>query len=189
MLKKELRSEYLEKRSSLDNDTVRELHENIVDRFAELRLPAIHYLLSYYPVTTQNEFDVTACEEVVRAKNPSLKVAWPKIGVDLATMEARLVERERMFVKNRFNILEPLDGEFIEPVRIDLIFVPLIAVDKRGFRVGYGKGYYDRFLQLCRPDAMKIGFSYFEPVDSVEDIHQFDVPLTLCISPSRVYEF
>jgi 5-formyltetrahydrofolate cyclo-ligase len=67
--------------------------------------------------------------------------------------------------------------------------VPLLAYDLKGNRVGYGKGYYDRFLAECRPDALKIGFSYFEPEEQINDTEDFDIPLNYCVTPHRCYEF
>ena len=70
-----------------------------------------------------------------------------------------------------------------------MVFVPMVAFDMKGYRVGYGKGFYDRYLPRCRPDVIKIGFSFFDPVDNIKDIADFDVPLNFCITPSRIYEF
>jgi 5-formyltetrahydrofolate cyclo-ligase len=67
--------------------------------------------------------------------------------------------------------------------------VPLVIVDSGGNRIGYGKGFYDRYLSSCRTETVKIGFSFFEPVGLIKDINQFDVPLNLCITPLRIYEF
>ena len=74
-------------------------------------------------------------------------------------------------------------------VRINMIFVPLLSFDKNGYRVGYGKGFYDRYLSQCRGDCLKIGFSYFEPLDAIDDTNEFDVPLNLCVTPTTVYVF
>jgi 5-formyltetrahydrofolate cyclo-ligase len=73
--------------------------------------------------------------------------------------------------------------------QIDAILIPLVAFDKEGNRVGYGKGFYDRFLAACRPEALKIGISFFPPVDKIEDLHFFDKKLDLCITPDLVYAF
>ena len=104
-------------------------------------------------------------------------------------MEAVLVEKDGLFIKNRFNILEPIGGATVQPKQLDLIFVPLLAFDVRGYRVGYGKGYYDRYLTQCRTDAIKVGFSFFDAIEYIEDIDEFDVPLNFCITPHRIYEF
>jgi 5-formyltetrahydrofolate cyclo-ligase len=104
-------------------------------------------------------------------------------------MEAIPVTKNTTFTKNRFNIFEPDGNEVIDPQLIDAVFVPLLAFDSRGYRVGYGKGYYDRYLAGCAQDVVKLGFSYFEAIDMIEDINEFDVPLNYCITPMRVYEF
>ena len=64
-----------------------------------------------------------------------------------------------------------------------------VAFDEKGFRIGYGKGFYDKYLADCSIDCLKVGFCYFEPVDSIEDSKEFDVPLNLCITPQNVYVF
>ena len=80
-------------------------------------------------------------------------------------------------------------GEITEPDEIDLVLVPLLAFDQEGYRVGYGKGYYDKFLSQCREDVIKIGLSFFEPVDAISDINQFDMSLNYCVTPQQVYDF
>jgi 5-formyltetrahydrofolate cyclo-ligase len=75
------------------------------------------------------------------------------------------------------------------PADIDMILVPLLAFDKKGYRVGYGKGFYDKYLADCRKNCIKAGFSYFDPVDEIADKGDFDVPLDLCITPQSVYVF
>lgn len=44
-------------------------------------------------------------------------------------------------------------------------------------------------MSLCREDCLKIGLSFFEPVDEIEDIHEFDVKLDYCITPEKIWEF
>jgi 5-formyltetrahydrofolate cyclo-ligase len=116
-------------------------------------------------------------------------VAWPKIVFKGSILEAHTVGESKLFIKNKFNILEPLDGDVIPPELLDIVFVPLLAFDRNGYRVGYGRGFYDRYLPACKPEVLKIGFSFFEAVDKVEDINEFDVPLNLCITPTCIYEF
>ena len=84
---------------------------------------------------------------------------------------------------------EPMDGVVTDAGIIDLVFVPLLIVDKLGYRIGYGKGFYDKYLPHCRPDCLKVGFCYFEPIEEIEGTHEFDVPLNLCITPNKFYVF
>ncbi len=88
---------------------------------------------------------------------------------------------------NDYGIEEPSGGNKVMENEIDLILVPLLAFDKYGFRVGYGKGYYDKFLFQCRKDSIKIGLSYFDPVDEIEDINSFDIPLNYCVTPRKLF--
>ncbi|MDH3493028.1 MAG: 5-formyltetrahydrofolate cyclo-ligase, partial [Acidobacteriota bacterium] len=72
---------------------------------------------------------------------------------------------------------------------LDFVLVPLLCFDRRGHRVGYGGGYYDRFLAKVRPDCLKIGLSFFGPVDEIEDVHEGDIRLDYCVMPERIYDF
>ena len=92
-------------------------------------------------------------------------------------------------IQNDYGIDEPKEGTEVSEEEIDVILVPLLAFDKRGYRVGFGKGYYDRFLPRCRSNVIKIGLSFFEPIDEINDISGFDIPLNFCITPQKNFEF
>lgn len=90
---------------------------------------------------------------------------------------------------SNWGIPEPVNAKSINDKEIDVVFVPLLAFDKKGFRVGYGKGYYDNFLANCKPEVIKIGLSFFENDEIIEDIHNADIKLDYCISPTKTYNF
>ncbi|MET0300517.1 MAG: 5-formyltetrahydrofolate cyclo-ligase [Flavitalea sp.] len=189
MVKSLVRSEYLQKRLDLSTEVIAAYTASIKSRFESMELPQIEVLLSYYPLVSRKEFDVAVCDQVVLERSSRSKVAWPKTEFDSSTMEAHLLEEHGLFAKNKFNILEPIGNNTVPPELVDLVFVPLLACNQQGYRVGYGKGFYDRYLKRCRPEILKIGFCYFEPLELIEDINEFDVPLTHCITPTRLYEF
>lgn len=189
MLKKAIRDVYLKKRLQFDDQEMREKTAGILSQFSKLPLPKVKHLLSYYPISERKEFNVLEAADVVASRFPDVQISWPRIDITNKTMEAILVRPEGLYAKNIYNILEPIHGDRVEPEQIDLVFVPLITFNEKGFRIGYGKGFYDRYLVRCRPTVLKIGFSFFEPVSSIRDINHFDVPLSLCITPSRIYEF
>lgn len=91
--------------------------------------------------------------------------------------------------ENKWGIPEPQGGIRVEEQEIDLVFVPLLVIDRQGQRVGYGKGYYDRFLAKCRPDTLKVGISLFDPVDEISDASPTDIPLNACITPQGTFWF
>jgi 5-formyltetrahydrofolate cyclo-ligase len=92
-------------------------------------------------------------------------------------------------IKNEYNIPEPVDGIEVPSIKIEVVFVPLLAFDKKGHRVGYGKGFYDKFLSECKPGTVKIGLSCFEAEEFIEDIFEGDVLLDYCVTPNKVYLF
>ena len=70
-----------------------------------------------------------------------------------------------------------------------MIFIPLVAYDLIGNRVGYGKGYYDRFLKSLNSNTLKIGLSLFEPVEEIIDINNYDISMDICVTPNSIYDF
>ena len=100
-----------------------------------------------------------------------------------------LINKQTTFVENRFKILEPDSTKEILPSEIDVVFIPLLCFDKHGNRVGYGGGYYDRFLTKTSRSCLKIGLSFFEPVDFIEGISMNDIPLDMCVTPEKLYNF
>jgi 5-formyltetrahydrofolate cyclo-ligase len=146
-------------------------------------------LLSYWPIKGKIEINTHLMADYLAFRLPQLQLAFPVIDPFTHQLKAVLVNEETDYQQNDYGIAEPVNGIYISPAEIDIVFVPLLAFDKKGYRVGYGKGYYDRFLSSCRKDVVKVGFSYFEPVDHIEDINEFDVPLSLCITPNKLYEF
>ena len=91
--------------------------------------------------------------------------------------------------KNSYNVPEPVDGLEVPDAKIDVVFVPLLAYDKQGNRVGYGKGFYDNFLSKCKPETIKIGLSFFPPEERIDDVSTNDVKLDFCVTPEGIFEF
>lgn len=90
---------------------------------------------------------------------------------------------------NEWGIPEPLDGIEIPSKKIEVVFIPLLAFDKKGHRIGYGKGFYDRFLDSCQPETLKIGLSFFEAEEGLIEYNEHDIPLDFCVTPEKVYTF
>lgn len=189
MTKAELRKAYKEKRNRLSAQEVEKFTDLILIHFQQIRLPFIAYLHTYIASEKLGEADTSALTRYLQFKNPGLKILVPRIDIASGNMQHLHFHDEVELIHNAFGIAEPAAGETFEPNEIDLVLVPLLAFDKRGYRVGYGKGYYDKFLSQCRDDVIKIGLSFFEPEEQIDDINQFDISLNYCVTPQRVFKF
>jgi 5-formyltetrahydrofolate cyclo-ligase len=90
---------------------------------------------------------------------------------------------------NAFGIPEPvIQNETSDPVDFYAVFIPLLVSDKSGNRLGYGKGFYDRFLAQCPPSVLKIGLSFFEPIERIP-FETHDIALTHLVTPNHLYKF
>lgn len=152
-------------------------------------LPFITFLLSYWPLESSNEPNTHLFTDYLEFCNPELIVCYPKTDLSAKDMQAVQTNDDTRFRKNQYGIYEPEEGVTVKPGGIDIVFVPLLAFDKNGYRVGYGKGFYDRYLTQCRQDCIRIGFSYFSPLEQIADRNEFDVPLNFCVTPGCVYAF
>lgn len=190
MTKQELRKIYKEKRLALKEHERMKLDDLLLIQLQKLPLGYdIDYLLSYWPLLHHAEPDSHLFTRYLQHAIPALHTCYPKSDFDTGEMTAVLVNDETSFEENSYYIPEPINGQEVLPTDLDLVLVPLLAFDKAGYRVGYGKGFYDRFLQQCKEDVVTIGFSFFEAVSEINDTHQFDVPLSFCITPHTIYEF
>jgi 5-formyltetrahydrofolate cyclo-ligase len=113
--------------------------------------------------------------------------AFPRVTSEVAgTMEMVF---SNQFATSKWGIPEPLKGRIVEPAELDVVLIPLLAFDLNGHRVGYGKGFYDRYLASCRPDCLKIGISFFEATAPIDDVESHDIALDIAICPTQVYDF
>ena len=189
MEKEEARKQYREKRKALSDIEREKLDDLMLIQFQTVQLPFIYHLLSYWPIEENNEPDTHLFNEYIEFKNPAVKILYPRSDFGKNELEAIEVNADTGFQKNVHNIHEPVDGIITDAGVIDMVFVPLLIFDAQGYRIGYGKGFYDKYLQRCRTDCLKIGFCYFDHIAKIEDTHDFDVPLNLCITPRKVYVF
>jgi 5-formyltetrahydrofolate cyclo-ligase len=98
-------------------------------------------------------------------------------------------EKTSQLEVNSFGIPEPKYGDVIQDVLLDFVFVPLLAINNSGHRVGYGKGFYDKLLSKCKPNCLFIGLNIFDEFIIIDDINPMDVPLHYCITPNGFYDF
>jgi 5-formyltetrahydrofolate cyclo-ligase len=189
MDKKAVRNYYLQLRQNLSEAEWAQGSQRMCDLFfIHVDLSFVRTLHIYLPLRKKSEPDTWLIIDRLKREFPHIQLAVPKIDAVTNTMKSFLFEGVHQLKQNWWGIDEPQSGSEIAPGEMDLIIVPLLAFDKAGHRVGYGKGFYDKFLSQCRSDSKKVGLSFFGPVDKLSS-EAFDVPLDISITPTAVYSF
>ncbi|MFL5810506.1 MAG: 5-formyltetrahydrofolate cyclo-ligase [Flavisolibacter sp.] len=189
MQKKEARKIYNKKREEISYTDRLKWDDLVLINFQSIDIPFLDVVFSFYPMEERNEVNVFTITDYLHFRNPNLQICYPKMDTKEPNMEAVPCHADSIFEANEMGILEPTETAVVDPQEIDLVIVPMLICDVNGNRIGYGKGYYDRFLSRCRPDCIKVGVCYFEPVDRIDDADEFDVPLDFCITPGKAYVF
>ncbi|MDT0606512.1 5-formyltetrahydrofolate cyclo-ligase [Croceitalea rosinachiae] len=186
MLKKELRLHYKSKRALLNSDTIANQSLEISNRMLSLPIWNFSFYHTFLSIKENQEVDSSPLITILQGKDKNIVV--PKT-ISANRLENYLLTDSTLLKPNKLNIPEPVDGIKIEDNKIDVVFIPLLAYDKNGNRVGYGKGYYDSFLAKCRKDVTRVGLSFFEPEEEIKDVGEHDIPLDYCVAPDNIYKF
>ena len=185
MIKAELRKLYLEKRKTLSNDEVLILSkknlENFILQFNLIESQSVHVFL---PIKKFNEIETKFLIEYFWKRKVNVFV--PKIFKN-KIISVKLTP-ETVLKENSWGILEPISNEN-ECSNFDFVITPLLYCDKKGNRIGYGKGFYDEFFRTINADAKKIGVNYFPPIESIDDVSDFDVKLDYLVTPVETLSF
>ncbi len=187
MTKKELRSLFKQKRveiSPAELDNKSEMICNCLFSKFQLSNKTISLFL---PIDHQKEINTYSILE--KGLSLDVKIALPKTISQSDNLKHYLYDSMAQLALNSYGIPEPTDGILVKPNQFDYVLVPLLAVDKSGFRIGYGKGYYDRFLKKCSSNCIFIGLHLFEEFSEIDDLNKYDIPLDYCITPTQIIHF
>lgn len=132
----------------------------------------------YMPI--QNEADTAAILEDIFKRGK--RAAVPVIEND--NMYAAYITGNTSFRAGKFNISEPEDIKYAEKPEIDLIAVPGIAFDRRGGRIGFGKGFYDRFLKGT--NAQKAALCYDFQITETAFSDNYDIPMDYIVTETGI---
>lgn len=186
MTKAELRKVFIAKRNQLSQADYDRLNHDLLEQFKQLDLSGINCIHLFLPIHKRKEPDTFLMLNWLIAKHPHIQRIVPKANFADSTMQHYIHDEQLQMGINAFGIPEPIAGNTIDPQEIDMVLVPLLAFDKQGYRVGYGKGFYDRFMAQCKPGTRFVGLSFFEPVDAISDVNPFDQKVQECILPDRL---
>jgi 5-formyltetrahydrofolate cyclo-ligase len=187
MLKSDARKELLAKRKNLTASDCLKWDDLLLIQFQKLDFSNVQTVANFYPLENHNEPNSLLFAKYLKTMVPGIQIVYPVVDAATATISFYKETEEIRF--NNWGIAEPISTEKLEPHSIDAVIVPLIGFDLKGHRIGYGKGFYDKYFENYPKHRSRIGVSYFEPISNIEDTHEFDVPLTHCITPWNSYEF
>ena len=190
MLKADIRRKFLARRRALPEDEVTRrsdrLRKLLIQQFPTDTWQWLHVFL---PILHQKEPDTWVIISEFLHDDSTVQLAVPVMQADGHTLRHYHLAPDTQLVDNRWGIPEPVGATEVQPAQLDAVLVPLLAFDKAGHRVGYGKGFYDHFLGQCRPDALRIGLSLEPPVPHIDDAWPGDERLHACITPEKVWRF
>lgn len=189
MEKEQLRRLFKQRRLELSDEQVKQLDGQVLAGLQELDYTRISFLHVYLAIRRFKEFDLKDFIVWIRETHPLVRIVVSQTDFDTGMLRHFVMDEHTIIVENRWGIPEPAnEHELIEisPEQLDAVLVPLLAYDRYGNRLGYGKGFYDRFLRECRDDILKIGISYFDPLDEPIPADEWDMPLDKVVCPNGI---
>ena len=187
MKKSELRPKYKALRKQLSETEIEEMSLAIANKLLTLPIWEKTYFHIFLPIIEHQEVNTEFILHLLSGKDKEIIIS--KSDFETRNMTHFLLTDNTKIKKNEYNIPEPVDGIEVPSDKIEVVFIPLLAFDKKGHRAGYGKGFYDKFLNECKPETIKIGLSFFDAEELIEDVFEGDVQLDYCVTPERIYQF
>lgn len=187
MTKADIRKQYKLLRKALSQDQVEDFSLKIANQLLSLAIWNHEFYHIFLSIIEHKEVNTDYILNILSGKDKHIVIS--KSDFSTREMSHVLLTDSTRIKKNEWNIPEPIGGIPIATDQIEVVFIPLLAYDKTGQRVGYGKGFYDTFLSKCHPKTLKIGLSFYEEIEEISDVNQFDVTLDYCVTPDKIYDF
>ncbi|GAB5558326.1 MAG: 5-formyltetrahydrofolate cyclo-ligase [Schleiferiaceae bacterium] len=190
MTKKELRKYYLEKRQHIPSSAQKEGIFNRNQRFLFFlnSMPRVKHLFVFYSYRSEP----STHELIVDLLSKGYTVSVPRMmkkGTN-TTMEVVPIQSLSELTGVYQSIPQPLDYHpKAKPDTIDLVIVPSLAIDSKGYRLGYGGGFYDRLLSEIRKDALTIAWQYEDFCNGTVIVEDHDLPVQFACTEQSWHEF
>lgn len=186
MTKKEARIWFMELRKSLTDIEYKNLNDSLLHQFTLHNSWKNKNIATFLSIEDKLELAIDPINQMLLKEN---NLYASVANFQDTSMEFYALNEQTIIKTSAFGIPEPQNGETIAAEKIDIVLTPLLGLDEKGYRVGYGKGFYDRFSERTHPDTLFIGVSLFEPISSIIDINEWDKKLNACITPTKYYSF
>ncbi|HFK5511356.1 TPA: 5-formyltetrahydrofolate cyclo-ligase [Elizabethkingia anophelis] len=184
-LKSELRKKYLKERKAMSSEDVAFLSEKIFNQYLlQFNVSENQNIHIFLPISAKNEINTHLWIDYFWKKN--VNVFIPKMVDNEIISIAYKPDTE--LALNSWGILEPVSN-IAKAVDFDQVITPLLYADRQGNRIGYGKGFYDRFFSSFKNSVLKIGINYFAPDELIQDADKFDIKLDYLVLPDGMLSF
>lgn len=186
--KKELRQSYRQLRKQLSSQAVNEGSRKIAQQLAHWLdgTADLEHFHLFFPIAKFNEVNTFYIKDLLEGQGKVLYTSQVnREGTQLDTLKLPL---DAAFFLDEWGIPVPQESLRVSPSKVQVVLVPLLAYDRKGNRLGFGKGYYDNFLGSLPPSVIKIGLSFFSPEELIP-VESHDIPLNYCITPEQVWVF
>ena len=187
MRKPLLRKKYKDLRKALSKTQVEDNSLAIANKLLSLDIWNNTFYHIFLTIEEQKEINTDYILNILSGKDKNIVIS--KSNFEDYSMTHYLLTDNTRIKKNTYNIPEPIDGIEIPSSQLEVVFIPLLAFDNTGHRIGYGKGFYDRFLAQCKPETIKIGLSFFEAEAQTIEASEDAIKLDYCVTPNRVFQF
>ena len=187
MDKFEARKKYSSLRKKISNDEIIDFSVKIANNCLNLKIWQYSNYHIFLPIEKKKEVDTSPILNILTGKQKQVVIS--KSNFKDFSLTNYILDDDVILEFNNYGIPEPRNGKKIKKDLIDVVFIPLLAFDKSGNRVGYGKGFYDRFLKELPKKTIKIGLSFFPQEHKLDGIEKHDVKMNYCVTPNDVFTF
>ena len=189
MNKQAIRKEYLALRKAITTEEVHHKSTIVCQKAMELitteQAKNVHLFL---PIAKNKEVDTMPLFHQLLA-HESITPVISKTHWNSKTLTHHPMSTRDELVESKLGIPEPAHQRLFDIKALDMVLVPLLAFDSAGNRLGYGAGFYDRFLSQCPEGTLKVGLSLLPPMNGTLPVDAQDVPLDVCLTPEKTYDF
>ncbi|WP_425636258.1 5-formyltetrahydrofolate cyclo-ligase [Algoriphagus yeomjeoni] len=161
-----------------------QISQNVIDFLSERK--GLTYFHLFFPISKQLEINTYPIKDYLEEIGG--KIYTSKVDSESLELKTLLLRPKTKFQLDSWGIPIPEEYEITSNELIQVVFVPLLAYDQKGNRIGFGKGFYDVFLASLDSSVIKVGLSFFPPELRISpEIH--DIPLDYCITPENIITF
>ena len=186
--KNELRQDYRQLRKQLSGDEVNDLSRKITTQLGTWlkgQEGLTHFHL-FFPISKFKEVNTFYIQQLLEQQDKTLFTS--QVNREENRLDTLQLPPDAAFFLDEWGIPVPQESVRVTSTKIQVVFVPLLAYDKSGHRLGFGKGFYDRFLASLEQPVLKVGLSFFTPEEAIP-VEPHDIPLDYCITPEQILKF